>query len=352
MESTVDRESTMNRITRIAPRGGNARAAKSAPTCCSWSWERCYQRGLQRCYTQLSLQEKELPGDSGAERLAYFDSVSPPSPEDSGTPILLLHGFTADKESWFRMVRYMGGRHRLIGVDLAGHGRSPEAVNGKYCRVAQANRVQRVAEELELERYHLLGHSMGGAVAVTHAAEHPEEVLSLGLIAPAGLDDPHTAEFHRYAAGEIKPPPDINPIIIADNWNFNEKLRYVTNGPRWFHFVMRFFNKYLTQRDLPREQLYQEIFRQLTKEKALSDKELGKIVQPTFILWGKEDRVLKPSCADEFEARILGECVVKKWDGVGHTVNIEKPRKTAMAYLAFLKDLGKTVPGQSAPSTS
>ncbi len=303
------------------------------------SVQECLYKGwLKWLYAWLSLKERVLhmPDEAGPEHLSFFDSVSPHSDKRPGRPILLLHGFTDDKETWLKMIGVLGKNHRVIGVDLAGHGRSSAACDGEYGRVIQAERVHRLVVKCGLKNHHLLGHSMGGAVAMTYAIAHPDEVLSLGLIAPAGLEDPHTTEFKGHAGGEI------NPLIIADNWNANEKVRYVANGPNSLYFFVRLVNSYLTQEGLVREQLYRKIFRQLSEEGSLSKEDLQQINQPTFVVWGTRDRVLKPSCLDHLAAHIPGTRVVKQWEGVGHMVNLEKPRMTAKAYLGFLDRLKNT----------
>ncbi|NNC87106.1 MAG: alpha/beta fold hydrolase [Akkermansiaceae bacterium] len=269
---------------------------------------------------------------SASERLACFDSQSPRAGNRPGPPILLLHGFTADKGSWLRMVRQLGKNHRVIALDFAGHGASSNAADDDYGRVRQAERAHLLAAQLHLGTYHVVGHSMGGAVAATLAIAHPEEVLSLGLISPAGLPDPHTAEFNALLA------KGVNPLVVSGNWSGGERIRFVTNGPWWLHLFARCFSGVLSRRARERAPLYLRMFEQLGQEAPLAATDLQGIRQPTFLLWGTGDRVLDPARAEEFESNIP-DIHVERREGIGHTPGVEEPRRTAKAYLAFLQSL-------------
>ena len=103
-----------------------------------------------------------------------------------GVPVLLLHGFGADLNSWMFTQPALAEGRRTFALDLPGHGGSSKDVGaGDAARFTDA--VEAALAALEIERVHLVGHSMGGAVAVSLAARRPERVATLTLIAPAGL---------------------------------------------------------------------------------------------------------------------------------------------------------------------
>ena len=269
------------------------------------------------------------------ERIAYSDSEAARSRNGAGAPILLLHGFTADEKCWRGMFRSLGKRHRVVALDFAGHGESSKAADGNYSRVSQAQRAHQLATELDLGPCHVLGHSMGGAVAATLAIAHPEKVLSLGLISPAGLREPHTSEFNsREASG-------VNPLIVSGDWTANDKIRYVTNGPWWLYFYARFLSGSQTRREREHASHYSKIFVQLSRDEPLAASELQGIRQPTFLLWGEGDRVLDPARSEEFASNIP-RIQVEKWKGIGHTPILEASKETAKVYLAFLESLPGT----------
>ncbi len=323
----------------VLPAAAGGEASRSDRKLCKRLMTRLLSAGLDRQSGKVKIDR-----GSGPERLAYF-SVPPRSPEASPRPpILLLHGFTAEKEDWLPMVRVLCRSHRVVALDLAGHGDSPDAADGDYGLAAQADRAHRLAAELELGRYHVLAHSMGGGVAIALALAHSDKVLSLGLVAPAAREHPHTDEFHELLDGRNpdKPGDLINPLIVDEHWSHRERARYVANGPRWLRWGCR-FHSCLSQPNASRTEVYTEIFRQLTEDgpkPPFTDAELASIRQPTFILWGTDDRVLEPSL-DYYQKR-LGGAVTTELPGVGHAPIIEAVEETAGRYLEFLKGLGES----------
>lgn len=302
-------------------------------------------------WNSLKSISPEAAGGSGVGGLAYFDTGAPRSTKSQGAPILLFHGFTADKESWLGLARRLRRNHRLVAVDLVGHGKSPEAAHdmqGGYGVGRQADRAHQLVERLvpALGSHHVLGHSMGGGVAIKYAVAFPDEILSLGLIAPAAARRPHTAEFHRHMEGEARPPSKVNPLIVskgdaAIEWSGADRVGYVTNGPRRLHALARLFDSHLTEIGLERTELDRDIFQELTDEPPIADDEFRQIQRPTFILWGADDRVLTPDPCYIMSRMPVGIPVrLQVWGGVGHSPQIEKPRRTAEAYRAFLDGLG------------
>ena len=105
----------------------------------------------------------------------------------TGTPLLMLHGFTADSQSWAPLEKALGGDRPLIRIDLPGHGRSPRRRIGSFAELAR--QVVEAFDEAcrDHDRIDILGHSLGGALALALADIRPRRVRSLALIAPAGL---------------------------------------------------------------------------------------------------------------------------------------------------------------------
>jgi len=101
----------------------------------------------------------------------------------SGEPLVLLHGVATSRLIWTRVIDALAQRRRVIAVDLPGFGESAAAGPGfELEQVADG-----LVADLALERFDLVGHSLGGAVAVATAARHPEAVRRLVLVSPAGL---------------------------------------------------------------------------------------------------------------------------------------------------------------------
>jgi pyruvate dehydrogenase E2 component (dihydrolipoamide acetyltransferase) len=151
-------------------------------------------------------------------------------PED-GVPIVLLHGFGGDRLAWAAVQPRLAERHRTIAFDLPGHGLAVERPEVGNAAVA-AKAVVASLDALGIERGHLVGHSMGGAVALFIALRHPGRVASLTLIAPGGVGRELNGRLlRRFAAmtsehdialifenflGFAKPMPDGLVPLIAE----------------------------------------------------------------------------------------------------------------------------------------
>ena len=108
--------------------------------------------------------------------------------------MLLLHGFGADLNSWMFTQPVLAGDRRTIALDLPGHGGSVKDV-GAGDADALTGAVEAAMDALGIARAHLVGHSLGGAVAAALAARRPNRVASLTLIAAAGLGPEINAAF-------------------------------------------------------------------------------------------------------------------------------------------------------------
>jgi pyruvate dehydrogenase E2 component (dihydrolipoamide acetyltransferase) len=106
--------------------------------------------------------------------------------EGNNIPALLLHGFGADLNSWMFTQPALAEGRRVVALDLPGHGGSvKEVAAGDAESLTKA--VEAAADVLGLERVHLVGHSMGGAIAASLALRRPERTATLSLIASVGL---------------------------------------------------------------------------------------------------------------------------------------------------------------------
>ncbi|MDP8948679.1 MAG: alpha/beta hydrolase [Actinomycetota bacterium] len=96
-------------------------------------------------------------------------------------PVICLHGITAQHRAFTALARYLGSSRSLVGVDLRGRGDSAKPESG-YGLEAHARDVIRVLDHLGLQRAVILGHSMGGFVALKTALSYPERVRALVLL--------------------------------------------------------------------------------------------------------------------------------------------------------------------------
>lgn len=107
--------------------------------------------------------------------------------EGSGDPLVLVHGAGTSSAIWRRTMPSLGERRRVVAPDLPGYGASPAAGPGFALEEVTDSLAAGLAEAGLAAPYDLVGHSMGGAIAILLAARHPDRVRRLVLVAPAGL---------------------------------------------------------------------------------------------------------------------------------------------------------------------
>ncbi len=116
--------------------------------------------------------------------------------DDSGElPLIIIHGLLGSADNWRSHIRAWRQKRRVIAVDLRNHGRSPHADGMSYA--AMSDDVLALMDRLHLDRAHVLGHSMGGKVAMSLARLAPERVASLLVadIAPVAYSHGHDEIF-------------------------------------------------------------------------------------------------------------------------------------------------------------
>jgi pyruvate dehydrogenase E2 component (dihydrolipoamide acetyltransferase) len=102
-----------------------------------------------------------------------------------GDPVLFVHGFGAELSAWRSFIGHISVANPILAIDLPGHGGAANASADSFDDVVAVVRATLAAEKIE--RLHLVGHSLGAAVATTIAGGGDFDVRSLTLIAPAGL---------------------------------------------------------------------------------------------------------------------------------------------------------------------
>lgn len=123
--------------------------------------------------------------------------------DDTRPPLLALHGWLDNAGSFAYLAPRLAARHQVIALDLPGHGHSGHlAAGASYHYVDHVQAVLAAADALRLDRYALLGHSLGAGIAALVAAARPERIERLLLIeglGPLGDDGSHTLQRFRDA---------------------------------------------------------------------------------------------------------------------------------------------------------
>ena len=100
--------------------------------------------------------------------------------DETSTPIVLLHGFLGSSTNWHSVARKLSDDHHVLAPDLRNHGQSPHAKDMTYA--AMSEDLGALLNEHDLDEVILVGHSMGGKLAMEYALRHPDQVRKLVVV--------------------------------------------------------------------------------------------------------------------------------------------------------------------------
>ncbi len=267
------------------------------------------------------LQRQEV--EAGGFRIAYLDSGGP------GAPLVLVHGFGADKDTWVRTARYLHSPAlRIIALDLPGYGESDSPIDGSYTIADQVERLHAFVQTLGLTHLHLGGHSMGGNVAATYAAKYPNEVGSLWLIANSGMNHVPASELRQRISDTGK-----NALVPSSREEYREMMGWVMARPPWIPSRVL---DVMADRAIAVHDLRQMEFSQIVREASTLEERLSGLPIPTHVLWGEKDRAVHVQSVDVLMG-LLPQSDRTIMPAIGHVPMLEAPKETALDYLAFRK---------------
>ena len=229
---------------------------------------------------------------------------------DSGAPVVLLHGFGGDRETWLDMQSALSTRKRSLAFDLPGHGEALDwPVIGNAGAAAKA--VLQSLESLDLPGVHLVGHSMGGAVAALVALRQPELVSSLTLLAPGGFGpEINHRLLRRYATATDTAGME---VLLEQFFGWEFKM------PKDLASTIA-VSRSRPGATATLEAIVEEII-DGTVQKTLPRNELAALRMPIKVIWGTQDRVLPTRQAH----KLPGVVATHIFERVGHMPHLEIP---------------------------
>lgn len=276
----------------------------------------------------------------GDEMRVHFQDVGP----REAPVIVLVHGFAASLHTWEAWTADLSRDHRVISLDLPGHGLS-RCVNNDEIGTAQfVDVIDQLMRALKVDRFTLAGSSMGGSAAWNYALEHPEKVDRLVLVAASGW--PPTDEesqksplaFRLLSIGPLRnliKDLDLSPLVRSALEDSFTDRAYVTD---------EMVERYATLGRAPchRDALLTLSAGQNRGEPANRER-LSGITVPTLILHGELDTVVPAAHGEKF-AQTLPNAQLKLYPEIGHLPQEEFAAGSLADLRAFL--------ASSAPDTS
>jgi pimeloyl-ACP methyl ester carboxylesterase len=143
------------------------------------------------CFLVIAAAVLRLPAPAAAETTSTIagpvGALAVDDGRTAGVPVVFLHSYAGNAAHWSNQLTHLRNSRRAVAIDLRGHGRSATPASlDTFATTAMAEDVKTVADQLKLDRFVLVGHSMGGAVAIAYAGMYPERVAGLVLVATPG----------------------------------------------------------------------------------------------------------------------------------------------------------------------
>jgi abhydrolase domain-containing protein 6 len=235
-------------------------------------------------------------------------------------PIVLVHGFGADKEGWLLMASKLDRRHSLVIPDLPGFGAAGAIPKHAASAAAQARVLAALLDALEYPRVHLVGSSMGGGISLRFAEDFPERAASMTLIGSAGPIVEKSELGLALDRGE-------NPLLTSGPDDFQRLLHFVAER---VPPMSRAARAYLgAERYARRDAMALVWDGWLTPATTEGIPEsLESIKTPALVIHGDRDRVIHPATGEALAAR-LPNARLDLLEGVGHLPMMEKPKEIA-----------------------
>lgn len=235
--------------------------------------------------------------------------------------VVLVHGFGGDLDNWLFNIDALAAQATVYALDLPGHGQSTKTL-GDPSLAGLSRALTGFMDAAGITAAHLVGHSMGGAVAMRTAIDAPARVKSLALICSAGLgpeiNDGYISGFVRASSRR-----DLKPVVQL----LFEDPNLV--GRQLIDDLLKY--KRLDGVDQALSALAGTLFAN-GRQAAVLAGDLAALTQPVLVIWGTGDRIIPAA-----HAGAVAGARVERIEGAGHMVQMEKAGRVNELLLAQLQ---------------
>ena len=260
--------------------------------------------------------------------------------EGSGPVLLLIHGMAGTYENWREVIRPLARHHTVIAPDLPGHGTS-EPGGGDYSLGSLAAGLRDLLVALGHERATLVGHSLGGGIAMQFAYQFPEMTERLALVSSGGLG-PEVSPVLRAAA-----LPGANLFIAATAGPGRVAGSALARGLaavglRPSADVAEVARGYASLADARRRSAFLATLRGVvgTEGQRVEAGDRLYLAEgvPVLIVWGRRDRMIPVAHAEHAHEKIPGSRL-EIFDTAGHMPQLEAPARFVASLERFLEEV-------------
>lgn len=263
--------------------------------------------------------------------LSYVDT-------GSGPAILFIHGLLGSHENWTHLVDRLDDDHRVVIPDLFGHGASAKPV-GDYSLGSHAAILRDLMDHLGIQRVTLVGHSLGGGIAMQFCYLFPERVEALVLVATGGLG----RTVSPLLRSATLPGAELVLPVIASTW-VRDRVETVGKAVRGLGWrpstdVSVAWKGFTSLSDGESRRAFLATTRGVMDPGGQTVSARGQLVRAgqlrTLVVWGTRDRMIPVGHAQRAH-EVFPNAEVVLFEGAGHFPHLEQPDRFASVLEGFI----------------
>jgi pimeloyl-ACP methyl ester carboxylesterase len=258
----------------------------------------------------------------------------------SGPALVLLHGIGNNCQTWASVVQRLAETHTVIAPDLLGHGASDKP-RGDYSVAAHANGVRDLLSVLDIERATVVGHSLGGGIALQFAYQFPERCERLALVSSGGLGPELSAGLRAATLPGAE-------LVLTALTGASGPLRFGfqalerlgrTTGLQRVRDLAEAGDALLALKDVEARRAFLRTLRGVVDARGQTVSALDRLylahAVPMLVVWGSRDPIV-PALHAETVRAMVPNARVEVFEGAGHWPHLDAPDRFCDLLLDFL----------------
>jgi pimeloyl-ACP methyl ester carboxylesterase len=236
-----------------------------------------------------------------------------------GEPLIIVHGGGEGASAWMNNINILSRKYTVYIPDMPGFGLS-QAIEGAYYIPEMVDIVDKFALSMGLNRFYLMGHSLGGGISLHYALKYPEKIRKLVLVSSLCLGREIAWWVRLFTA----------PVICQSIGKASISLF------KGIKYIAKYFGSWEIVEPVSKTTMHiGSCMATLTEQTIVLLSQLPNIIAPTLVMWGAKDPIV-PSAQAYAAAELIPDCQVKVFEKCGHSVYRDRLSEFSNVLTSFL----------------